>query len=525
MSEQSLNPLTLPLQGLQVIEASAGTGKTYTLAALYVRLVLGHGRSQRGLTPPEILVMTFTEAATAELRDRIRVRLTQASQAFREDAFLTDAFLKDLKSDIDSSEWPRCAAQLDAAAQWMDEAAIYTIHGWSSRMLRQHAFDSSSLFEQSTVDDSQALRLQVAADYWREWYYGFDDTQIQAVLKIADTPTSLVNKLLPIWRVQERSLPENVQASTLNKNRLDNLPTPLKILEQWSLAKTHVHELQMQAQALWSAHGSDLIEQLRLAMENDLNGNSYKAALRDSYIEQLIAWMQGDGLDPKVAVKFTLRELCAKTKASRPKPEDSTGAFAAMQAWIDALNDTPSPQEALLAHAAQDIAQRYERIKQQRGQFDFSDLLTRLFSALQLPNSRLPQAIREQYPVALVDEFQDTDPWQWGALSKIYLHHHDAGVGLLLIGDPKQAIYSFRGADLKTYIAAREQAQAVHRYIRDLFVEKDAIIGDQLRLLYGGSVKAANASDLFGMPDVDGGLVGGASLKADEFLGICAAAR
>ena len=73
--------------------------------------------------------------------------------------------------------------------------------------------------------------------------------------------------------------------------------------------------------------------------------------------------------------------------------------------------------------------------------------------------------------------------------------------------------------------ASPEQAQAVHRYIRDLFVEKDAIIGDQLRLLYGGSVKAANASDLFGMPDVDGGLVGGASLKADEFLGICAAAR
>ena len=73
--------------------------------------------------------------------------------------------------------------------------------------------------------------------------------------------------------------------------------------------------------------------------------------------------------------------------------------------------------------------------------------------------------------------------------------------------------------------ATPEQAQAVHRFIRDLFVEKDAIVGDQLRLLYGGSVKAANAADLFGMPDVDGGLVGGASLKADEFLGICAAAR
>ena len=92
MSLQALNPITLPLQGLQVIEASAGTGKTYTLAALYVRLVLGHGRVQGALTPPEILVMTFTEAATAELRDRIRLRLTQAAQDFRLAYEPADAF-------------------------------------------------------------------------------------------------------------------------------------------------------------------------------------------------------------------------------------------------------------------------------------------------------------------------------------------------------------------------------------------------------------------------------------------------
>ena len=62
-----LNLLELPLQGRQVIEASAGTGKTWTLAALYVRLVLGHGRpGNQGLQPSQILVMTFTEAATAE---------------------------------------------------------------------------------------------------------------------------------------------------------------------------------------------------------------------------------------------------------------------------------------------------------------------------------------------------------------------------------------------------------------------------------------------------------------------------
>ena len=76
----TLDPLHLPLRQRQIIEASAGTGKTWTLAALYLRLVIGHGRvDQEPLMPSQILVMTFTEAATAELRERIRKRLHQAA--------------------------------------------------------------------------------------------------------------------------------------------------------------------------------------------------------------------------------------------------------------------------------------------------------------------------------------------------------------------------------------------------------------------------------------------------------------
>ena len=64
----------------------------------------------------------------------------------------------------------------------------------------------------------------------------------------------------------------------------------------------------------------------------------------------------------------------------------------------------------------------------------------------------------------------------------------------------------------------------MHALIRGRIAEKDAIISASLRILYGGSVKAGNAAELFAMPDVDGGLIGGASLKADEFGKICGAA-
>jgi len=471
MSLHPLNPVNLPLQGLQVIEASAGTGKTYTLAALYVRLVLGHGRAQGALTPPEILVMTFTEAATAELRDRIRLRLTQAAQHFRLAHEPVDAFLRDLKNSIAASEWPGCASRLDAAAQWMDEAAIFTIHGWSSRMLRQHAFDSSSLFEQSTVEDSEALRLQAGSDYWRQWYYALDEAQLGVLLPIAKTPQALVKKLQPLWRAQERNPPAATDTAeddpAAEAPTASALATPAQMMQHWSASQQLVAAAEAQARELWKAHADTLLAQLAKAMDQDLNGNSFKVAQRAAYLQQLKAWTQGADLDQKLAAKFGLQALIGKTKANRPQPADGTGALNAMQVWSNAQVNAPSPQEALLAHAAQAIAHSYDRSKQQRGQFDFSDLLTRLHAALQLPGSRLPEVIRRQYPVALVDEFQDTDPWQWGALSKIYPDPQASDVALLLIGDPKQAIYSFRGADLPTYLAARERAQAVHTLLHN----------------------------------------------------------
>lgn len=72
--------------------------------------------------------------------------------------------------------------------------------------------------------------------------------------------------------------------------------------------------------------------------------------------------------------------------------------------------------------------------------------------------------------------------------------------------------------------ASPEQAQEVHAHIRRLITAADAKIGAEIQILYGGSVKGANAAELFAMGDIDGGLIGGAALDAADFLAICAAA-
>ena len=447
----TLDPLNLPLTGLQVIEASAGTGKTWTLAALYVRLVLGHGRqgldAAGGLYPPQILVMTFTEAATAELRARIRERLAEAAALFRDpDAASTlgDPFLQALRHAFAPAQWPACASRLDMAAQWMDDAAIFTIHGWSSRMLRQHAFDSASLFEQAIVADSAALKLTAVHDYWRKWFYRLPLSQLAALDKVAATPGALLEKLERRWS----------DAGQRPGAPIFDGAAPDVLIQRWQAWQVSREALEAGARAAWAI---DLVALLGAAASNKTLKN-YRADWLAGWLAQMADWLGGAAIALKTLERFSARVLVSKGWAGAA----GQAAFIRIEALCACLREEPDTAHELEAHAAAEIGDAYRLAKEKLAQFDFSDLLQCLYRALQARDGRLADAIRTQYPVALVDEFQDTDPWQYGALARIYAGADAGSTALLMIGDPKQAIYSFRGADLDTYLLARGQAAAIH---------------------------------------------------------------
>lgn len=447
----ALDPMTMPLQGLHVIEASAGTGKTWTLAALYVRLVLGHqrqcGHSEAGLYPPQILVMTFTEAATAELRGRIRERLAQAARFFRAgegSAAQADDFLRSLRQAFAQSQWTECADRLDMAAQWMDDAAIFTIHGWSSRMLKTHAFDSASLFQQSRVEDSHRLKLTAVQDYWRKWFYPLPIEQLKALKSLGRTPDELLETLERLWAISDKTPQDSAPPGD----------APDVLLEKWSRWHDKLTALEALARPAWTADMAAMIDDA--ATRKAIKG--YRADWLAGWLGQMAQWAQGDAIELKTLERFSSSVLVSKNWTAA----NDHIAFAHIDALCAHLHDEPDVAEGLQTHAAHDIDAAYRQAKAKLAQFDFSDLLQNLYYALQVPDGRLAVAIRQQYPVALVDEFQDTDLWQYGALSKIYGESTCSDTGLIMIGDPKQAIYSFRGADLETYLAARKQAQAVH---------------------------------------------------------------
>ncbi len=450
-----IDVLTFPLSGTRLIEASAGTGKTYTIAALYVRLILGHGSQHAELLPPDILVVTFTDAATKELRERIRKRLTQAASYFREKPCEYDAFLARLRADYPPEQWPACGYRLELAANWMDEAAVYTIHGWCNRMLQQHAFDSGNLFRQEVDTDDQELLMQVVRDYWRRFFYPLSVTACQAVYQLVASPEQLSTLIKPLLFETE--------ASGLECAATD-ISDAFSAWEKWENQRL---ELESGARSLWLDHRQALESLLREASANGiLSGSLYRKASFEEKLSQIAAWASGrESLGLDALIKFGKQKLEAGiTKAH----QDKAGIFdhAAFQA-IDQLAEHCQQEidiaDLIVRHATHWIRARYDSEKQRIARMTFDDMLTRLDLALQGSNAdQLSSAITKQYPVALIDEFQDTDPIQYRIFARLYPADAEDQQSCFMIGDPKQAIYSFRGGDIFTYLKAHQATLGRH---------------------------------------------------------------
>lgn len=440
-----LDPLGLPLQGIRLIEASAGTGKTWTLAALYLRLVLGHG-GQTPQLPAQILVVTFTRAATAELRERIRERLATAALAFRGQRE-PDDFLQRLIAEYPHPDDRAAAArQLDLAAQWMDEAAVYTIHGWCQRMLAQHAFEGSEASDE--VADENARLAEAVRDYWRRFYAGLDRADAACIATQWREPQSLQRVVKPLLRLSTTHL------------RFDARPLPAvdDLARALQRREAPRREAEKTARTLWAAEASAIEKLLHDAVQSKaLKNNIFKPESVDREMISLREWANGADAEQALLARYTQAKLDSATSKNNTPPTHR--AFGAIQTLLDICSTEPPLAPLLLSHAIPWITARIEQIRERQAMPGFDDMLRQLDAALGgAHGAQLAETIADQYPLALIDEFQDTDPLQWRIFERIYASRPDTG--LLLIGDPKQAIYGFRGADIHTYLAARDQAQS-----------------------------------------------------------------
>lgn len=453
-----LNALTLPLTGERLIEASAGTGKTYTLARLYLRLLLGLGGEAaypRPLLVEEILVVTFTEAATEELRERIRGNIHALRLACLRNDGEDPPQLADLLRMIPHRD--AAAETLLDAEQQMDEAAIYTIHGFCQRMLGSHAFESGALFEQTLLEDEQPLYRQAGADFWRRYCYPLPLAVANAVQQLWSGPDALLGELMPYLQGETPALrrPPGEEETLLSRHR--------RIVAQIDAVKRQ-----------WLAAADDVE---RLIGDSGVDKRSYSSKHLPNWRQKVSAWAGQESEDyqlPKELEKFSQAVLTEKTKAGNAPAHP---VFVA----VERLLASPlSLRDIVIAQALREVRRTVRAEKLRRAELGFDDLLGQLDNALrQEDGERLADAIRQRHPVALIDEFQDTDPQQYRIFQTIYAGRPECG--LLLIGDPKQAIYAFRGADIFTYMRARAEIQA-HYTLDTNWRSSHALVGSVNRL-------------------------------------------
>ncbi len=484
-----LDVFNCALEGSTLIEASAGTGKTWNICGLVLRLLL-----ERRLEVQNILVVTFTNAATAELRERIRSRLVQTLARLRSggaaadgagtatapvkqsitapmtapltapDPFV-DPLLQALRQrglrDADM------ALQLDLALQTFDEASIFTIHGFCQRALADAAFSAGLPLQQALQADDSALRLRVVHDFWRRHLAGpaLQPALAAYLAKCADSPERHA-KLL------QRQLAKPL-SKLIWPEDLDGEPGPGGHNDATTLALAALQTVHGQAQACWAEQRETVVDLVSRAWPG-LNKTRFKpdslaaaAAQWDQVFAQTQTQTQSQAQAEARFVSAAIDKLHLLTPpALLPNKGQPAVAphpfFALAEAWLAQHSSLQQALEgarlrllrALLSEGPPALADA----KREARLLAFDDLLVNLHQRLSGPaGEALAASLRQRYPAALVDEFQDTDPLQFAIFRKLY-GTVPTKAPLFLVGDPKQAIYSFRNADLHTYLQARAQA-------------------------------------------------------------------
>ena len=424
------------------MEASAGTGKTYNIASLYVRAL-----TEQAIPVSQILVVTYTDAATKELKDRLLERISESIEALKlGQAPEDDQYLKEL---IEHTTTPSLAIErLRRAVRMFDEAAVYTIHGFCYQVLQEQAFQSGTLFGAEMIGDDSEMVLEVVDDFWRNWVREFSEEEIKRPLL----------KYMFDRGCDPEDWAKEIGAH-LGKAHMQVLPQEGGIMNLEDKLR-ELHGVFSEMRAIWQEERGEIIDLLSSGLLKYYTSKNLSSWLRS--LEEILS---SDVPPIKLFDKFERFTQSYIDGNLKKGPRD---------------NNTPPPQHAFFKLAdtyweltpslqgyesmfkkdlLQQVRRELDERKQELGVLSYNDLLLRLQQSLnrEAGGQELARQLNEKYPIALVDEFQDTDPAQYDIFRNMYAPWQDRSA-LFMIGDPKQSIYSFRGADVYAYLRARQDA-------------------------------------------------------------------
>ncbi|MEM7137575.1 MAG: UvrD-helicase domain-containing protein [Myxococcota bacterium] len=410
-----------------LVEASAGTGKTHAITTYFVQALL-----ERDLKAEQILVVTYTKAATAELRIRTRRRIAEAFTLADSGAGTKDDLGPAIHQAVTRLGRDEVRARLRRALHDLDRAPIFTIHGFCQRLLQDHPllFGVETGFE--VAEDSFSVFYDLAIDFWTTELHQRPSWFIEALRKRRIDPEFL-------GRLASATLDPTVEILGPAHAELDP-----KALEEAMAALR-------EAGLAWEA-GRDAISQLLLDHAG-LNRTRYpRSSIQSKWLRELDSVFAKGSLElPEWFEKLGASRMVVKKGHGPPKH----AFFEACDRLIDRVERVRLAVDSAVFRFLERFVDRARSEATRRARVDavltYDDLLTTVYRGL---DAKASAQVQRTFPFALVDEFQDTDSVQYGIFKRIY-----GGHAAVFVGDPKQAIYSFRGADVFSYLAASEDVE------------------------------------------------------------------
>ncbi|MXP51217.1 exodeoxyribonuclease V subunit beta [Pantoea sp. SoEX] len=434
-----LNPIIVPLQGSSLIEASAGTGKTFTISLLYLRLILGLKNKdecpRRPLSVEEILVVTFTEVATNELRKRIIDDIHQLRLSCMRGKSCNNMH-QSLLEQIDDTQ--KAIEILLRAESNISNATIYTIHSFCRKVLKVFNCEFNISLKNEIIHDEYNLLKKITFKFWNNKCCSMSLDLGRIIINEWKNAEDFLSTLYPIFKNKYIQSTDDLyyHSNNLELQHIENL--------------TYINSIKN----VWKMFYKDMLIYINSV---NINKHIYNIKNLNNWIDKITIWANSITYDyeiPKELTKFRQSVI----------EKNIIGSFTKhiLFEHIDNfLSLDLSLRNIFIKEAFIKISSDLKKEKNLHGLLSFDDLLYFLDKALKKSDGDLlANKIRNYFPVLLIDEFQDIDPQQYRIFHKIYLNQPKNI--LIIIGDPKQAIYAFRGADIYTYLNMRDNIKNVY---------------------------------------------------------------
>ncbi|QCI21167.1 exodeoxyribonuclease V subunit beta [Buchnera aphidicola (Hyperomyzus lactucae)] len=433
--KKKLDVFKILLNGINLIEASAGTGKTFTIVLLYLRLLLGIGNKQKKLLVHQILVVTFTNTAKEELYIRIKNGIQNlyftCINKTTSDPIL-ELFLREI-NDIDEA-----VDILNKAQNDINHSSIYTIHSFCQKILQWYTFDYNIIFKDEIIENEDDLYLQATEDFWRRFFYNLPENIVNVICQDYNSPENLLKKIKPLLHIKSINFKKRLlKNETLLSYHENNIKKINNFKEIW-------------------LNNYRAISRLMYLLK--INKKIYSKFNLSRWINDITIWAKSETKDYTlpIALKYFSKNYIEKNTTNNISSE-----YIIFKETEKILNNNFSLKKIIILNAIKNINRFLLKEKKNQSLLSFNDLLSILLETIK-KNQYLRELIRKKYPAAFIDEFQDTNIEQYKIFDLLYKKNEKTV--LFLIGDPKQAIYSFRGADIFSYLYAKSKIKK-HYYL------------------------------------------------------------